>query len=321
MDHPDPAVVRRPSHAREEHRHGPRAIVTTYASGFLMGSADLVPGVSGGTVALVLGIYERLVANIRQGARAVSLLLRAELTDGTRALRHVEWGFLVSLLAGVLTAVVTLASGLKHLLDTQPVYLSAAFFGLIVGSVAVAAGELEEHTPRTTGIIAVSAVVTFLLLGLRSGHVTDPSLGVVFAGGALAVCAMILPGISGSFILLMIGLYQSVLDAVDARDLVTVAVFALGAAIGLGSFATFLNWLLRRHRETVLAVLIGLMAGSLRVLWPWPAGADGVGDTRLAAPVAGQLPGTLTLAVVGAVAVVAIAALARRVGAPGAPTA
>ncbi|MFP5310713.1 MAG: DUF368 domain-containing protein [Actinomycetes bacterium] len=304
-------VAPRPAHAPETHPHGPRAVAITYVSGFLMGSADLVPGVSGGTVALVLGIYERLVASIRQGAKAMSLLARGRIGDTVGALRHVEWVFLLSLLAGIATAVVTLASGLEHLLETQPVPLSAAFLGLVAGSCVVALDELEERTPRLWAVMLAGALVTFVVLGLRSGRVTDPGPAVVFASGALAICAMILPGISGSFILLMIGMYQTVLGSISDRDLGIIVVFGAGAVIGLAAFSTLLTWMLVRARDLVLAVLIGLMAGSLRVLWPWPAGEDGVGDTALGAP-DGQVALAAALAVAGFLAVVLVARTARR---------
>jgi putative membrane protein len=309
----DPARVARPSAAAlPATPYGVRTVVTTYASGFLMGSADLVPGVSGGTIALVLGIYERLVANLRQGSRAAALLVRGSLRDAVRALGFVEWRFLVPLLLGVLTAVFGLARALEHLLESAPVLLSAGFFGLIVGSVAIAATELRERSLRILGVAAASAVVTFLLLGLRGGRFDDPGLVVVFAGGALAVTAMILPGISGSFILLTIGLYEFVLGAVSELRPAVLLAFAGGAVVGLGSFSTLLNWLLREAREWVLAVLVGLMAGSLRVLWPWPAEPDGVGTTTLGSPVAGEVLPAVAVAVAGAVFVVAVAALARR---------
>lgn len=309
----DPALVERPAEAQlEPQGFGVVTMATTYASGFLMGSADLVPGVSGGTIALVLGIYERLVADIRQGSRAASLLVRGSGRDALRALGYVEWSFLAPLLAGVLTAVIVLASFLEHLLETQPVLLSAAFAGLIVGSVVVSVTELRERSLRILLVAVVSAAVTFVALGLRSGRFDDPTLLIVLAGGALAICAMILPGISGSFILLMIGLYEYVLGAVSDRDLVVIATFGVGTVIGLGTFSTFLNWLLTRYRELVLAVLIGLMAGSLRVLWPWPAEPDGVGTTTLGAPPAGDLLPAIGLAVAGAVAVVIVAGVARK---------
>jgi putative membrane protein len=307
----DTVAVARPASVTQRAPFGPRTMATTYVSGFLMGSADLVPGVSGGTVALVVGIYERLVTNIRQGARGAGQLARGDLRNFVAALRLVEWSFLAPLLLGVLTAVVTLASALHRLLETQPVMLSGAFFGLIVGSVVVAYTELGHRTASIHAILVAAAAATFLLLGFRSGTFDDASLPIVFAGGALAVCAMILPGISGSFILLMLGLYEYVLGAVSDRELVTVGVFAAGAVVGLGAFSTLLHWLLVRFRDVVLAVLIGIMAGSLRVLWPWPVGADGVGTTTLGAPVPGEVAGALVWGVVGAVVVVVIARAAR----------
>ncbi|MDX1658142.1 MAG: DUF368 domain-containing protein [Nitriliruptorales bacterium] len=307
----DPAAVDRPPGVPVR-RFGAKTMATTLVSGFLMGSADIVPGVSGGTVALVLGIYERVVINVRQGARALSLLLRGELRHAVRALGFVEWSFLAPLLIGIGAAVLTLASGLEHLLENEPELLAAAFFGLVLGSAVVAYTEIDDLTRWDVHLVVVaSAVATFGLLGLRSGRFEDPSLVVVFGGGALAITAMILPGVSGSFILLMIGLYEGVLDAVNERDLVTLAVFGAGAAVGLGSFATFLNWLLRRYHAVVLAALIGLMLGSLRVLWPWPAGVDGVGDVRLGAPPEGDLLPAVGLALAGAVAVVVIAVASR----------
>lgn len=306
----DPAAVERPS-GFAPRRFGLRTMLTTLASGFLMGSADIVPGVSGGTVALVLGIYERLVANIRQGARAASLLVRGQVRTALRALGLVEWTFLAPLLLGIGVAIITLASGLEHLLQTQPVYLAAAFFGLIVGSVVVSYTEIGSRRAHVHVVLVASAVATFLLLGLRSGRFEDPSLLIVFVGGMLAICAMILPGVSGSFILLMIGLYEVVLGGVNDRDVVLVAVFGVGAVVGLGSFSTFLNWLLRRYHAVVLAALVGLMIGSLRVLWPWPAGEHGVGDTALGPPVQGELLPAIGLMAAGAVAVVAIALVAR----------
>lgn len=306
----DPAAVARPAGLRRR-RFGVRTMITTAVSGFLMGSADIVPGVSGGTVALVLGIYERLVANIRQGARAASLLVRGQIRTALRALGLVEWTFLGPLLLGILAAVVSLASALEHLLEREPTMMSAAFFGLIVGSVVVSYTEIRERRWDVHLVLVVSAIATFLLLGLRSGRFEDPTLVIVFLGGMLAICAMILPGISGSFILLIIGLYQVVLGAVNDRDLVLVTVFGLGAVVGLGSFATLLNWLLRRFHSIVLAALVGLMLGSLRVLWPWPAGADGVGDTRLGPPVAAELLPAVGLALAGVVAVVVVALAAR----------
>lgn len=252
--------------------------------GFAMGAADLVPGVSGGTVALVLGIYERLVENISIGASALGRFLRADLRGGFAGLRRVEWIFLLPLLGGILVAVVSLAGPLTTLLEEEPVVLGAAFFGLILGSIPIAWGYLRSPSSTSYGIAAVFAVVVFFLLGTRGAPVADPSLLVFFGAGALAIVAMILPGISGSFILVTIGMYDHVLTAVDDFALTTVLVVGLGAALGLGLFSKGLEWLLEHHHDRVLAALVGLMVGSLRVLWPWPHDLGGIEDVRLGTP-------------------------------------
>ncbi len=273
--------------------------LATFVGGFLMGAADIVPGVSGGTIALVIGIYERLIGQVRTGAAAMSRLVRADPRRALAEARLVQWRFVLPLGVGILLAIATLSSLLEHLLEEQPVLLSGLFLGLVAGSVVVAMREFDDVVrPSHLVVVAVTTVAVFALLGLRSGRIEDPSLLVFLAGGAVAICAMILPGISGSFILLLLGLYNAVIAAVSARDLDVVAAVAIGAVVGLALFSTLLHWLLANFHDLVLAALIGLMAGSLRVLWPWPAGADGVGDTGLGAPT-GQVPATIGLALVG----------------------
>jgi putative membrane protein len=286
--------------------------LATLVGGFLMGSADIVPGVSGGTIALVIGIYERLVAQVRTGASALARLVRGDLSGAGAEARLVQWRFVVPLGVGILAAVALLSSALEHLLEEQPVALSGLFLGLVAGSVVVASREFRSPADGTrVAVVAGTAIAVFGLLGLRSGTAQDPSLLVFFAGGAVAVCAMILPGISGSFILLLLGLYDAVIGAVSDRDLVVVAVVGAGAVLGLALFSTLLHWLLANHHDLVLAALIGLMAGSLRVLWPWPAGEDGVGDTTLGAP-DGQVLAVVGLAVVGFLVVLVVARLGDR---------
>lgn len=280
-----------------------------------MGSADIVPGVSGGTIALVFGIYERLVAEVRGGAGAIAALVRLDVRGALDRAKAVDWTFVISLAVGILTAIVALANVLEHLLEDEPVLLSGLFLGLVAGSVVVAAGMLKAPAASHVAVGAVVAVVAFVGLGVKGGTITDPSLLVYVAGGAVAICAMILPGISGSFILLLLGLYDAVIGAVSDRDLLVVGAVGLGAVVGLAAFSTLLNWLLEHHHDVVLAALIGLMAGSMRVLWPWPAGEDGVGDTGLQAP-DGDVVGVVLLVVVGAVVVLAVAALGRRVREP-----
>lgn len=280
--------------------------------GFGMGSADLVPGFSGGTVAIITGIYARLIANVRQGARFLSRLLRGRWAEAGRAFVELEWGFVVPLLVGLASAIVLLATFLERLLREQPVGMSALFLGLVLGATVLALRELQAPTWRHLVIGVVVAAGAFALLGLRPAYIEDPSLPMVFVGGAVAISAMILPGISGSFLLLLIGLYEAVLGAVTDRNVVLLGVFVLGCVVGLALSSTLLNWLLRHYHDLVLSALLGLMAGSARVLWPWPTDQGGVGDTRLAAPVAAEVPMALGLAVAGAVAVAVVAFVAQR---------
>lgn len=247
-----------------------------------MGTADLVPGVSGGTIALVLGIYERLVGSIREGSSALGSLVKVDGEGFRTHMRGVEWRFLLPLLGGILFAVWLLASFLERQLEERPTVLAGLFLGLVVGSVVIAWKLIQSPGMRHVAITVVVAVGLFLLLGLGEGlEVSDPSYLAFFGAAALAICAMILPGISGSLILLMLGMYAPVLGAVSDRDLTTLAVVGLGAVVGLALFSQVLNWALKNHHDPVLAALVGLMAGSTRVLWPWP---DGVSSSDLGAP-------------------------------------
>lgn len=272
-----------------------------------MGAANLIPGVSGGTIALVIGIYERLVASIREGSSALGNLLKGDLKAVRTHLAAVEWVFLLSILAGVLGAVLLLASFLERLLEERPTVTAALFFGLVFGSVVIAWRLLKD--PRMIHVlIAVAVGVTlFLLLGLGdAGEATDPSLLAFFVAGALAICSMILPGISGALILLLVGMYAAVLSAWNERDFASLGVFALGAIIGLALFSQFLHWALNHYHDLVLAGLVGLMAGSLRRLWPWP---DGVDTAVLAAPGEDWLK-ALAAMLLGVLVVLAISRLA-----------
>jgi putative membrane protein len=276
--------------------------------GFLMGSADVVPGVSGGTIALVLGIYERLVHAIRTGASALGSLVRGRFGEALQRARAVEWNFLAPLLAGIGLAIVSLAALIEHFLEEEPTNTAAVFFGLVAGSILLAWRLVGRWNNRRVGTAVAVAVIAFAVLGLRSEEITDPATVLFFVAGAIAIIAMILPGISGSFILLMLGMYEAVLAAVNDRDLLVLGVFAVGAVIGLAAFSTLLDRMLRDHHDTVMAGLIGLMAGSLRVLWPWPDGTD---TANLATPSEPLIP--VVLAVVGLVVVTVIARLGRPV--------
>ena len=284
-------------------------VLFTAVRGFAMGAADIVPGVSGGTIALVFGIYERLIASVRAGSSALGHLARGDLAGSRTWFGRVEWAFIIPLGVGILAAIVTLAHLIEDLLVDEPVLMASAFVGLVAGSVVVAWRLLRNPLLLHIAIIAVVAIVVFALLGFTGGtteetvgQVDDPALWAFFGAGAIAICAMILPGVSGSFLLVVMGMYGPVLGAVTDRDILVLATFAVGAVLGLALFSQVLHRALARHHDVVIAALIGLMAGSLRVLWPWPLGVD---STELGAP-DGDLVGAIITAAIGFVIVVAV---------------
>ena len=273
-----------------------------------MGAADIVPGVSGGTIALVLGIYTHLIDTVREGAAVLGAAVKGDFSGAVEKFKAVDWAFFIPLLVGIGIAVLALTPVIKHLLETQPVRMAATFFGLVVGSIVVTAQRLKLDATRAATLVGV-AIVAFFVLGLRSGPVSDPALWYVFIAGAIAICAMILPGISGSFLLLMLGVYETTTGAVKDMDLAYIAVFGLGAVLGLAGFSTVLHWALHHYHQLMLAGLTGLMLGSLRVLWPWPNGTEGTEGNEMWMP-SGDVWVPILLAVVGGVAVVAMSMLA-----------
>ncbi|MCY3863753.1 MAG: DUF368 domain-containing protein [bacterium] len=252
------------SRASETVRHAVR--------GVLMGAADVVPGVSGGTVALLLGIYERLIDTVRAGAGVVGTLLRGNWRGAWDRLRSFDWWFAVPLAAGIMVAVAALASVIDELLINEPEAMAGLFFGLVAASVVVAWKLVDKPS---AGLVLVALAVGglfFWLLGLQSGPVADQTEIALFGSGIVAVCAMLLPGISGSFILLMLGVYPAAIAAVDDWVWADLAALAAGAVLGLALFSHLIDRLLHRWHDPTLAVMVGLLLGSLRVLWPWPAG-------------------------------------------------
>ncbi len=252
----------------------------TVVRGFCMGAADIVPGVSGGTIAFIFGIYQRLIDNIRTGARVIGALLRLRLGEALGQLRRIEWSFLVPLLGGIAAAFLALSHLIENLLRDHPEPMAGLFLGLVVASVAVAWKMVHEWTRVDLTIVLVVGALAFVLLGFQSGTVADPSAAQFLGAGAIAICAMILPGISGSFLLLMLGMYAALLGAVNDRALGDLSLFLVGAVVGLAAFSTLLSWLLEHHSDRVLAALIGLMIGSVRVLWPWPNGVGIISDVQ-----------------------------------------
>ncbi|MGQ9927890.1 MAG: DUF368 domain-containing protein [Chloroflexaceae bacterium] len=236
-----------------------------FFTGFAMGVADLIPGVSGGTMAFILGIYERLLAAIK--AFNLNLLRLIGQFRWREALAQVPWGFLIPLGLGIGVAVISMARLMRYLLENQPVFLFSFFFGLIVASI-IAVGATVRWRPSSAAALLIGSLGAYVLVGLVPLAMPHDPITLFFSG-AVAIMAMILPGISGSFILLILGQYAYVLDAVSDLNLLAIIPVALGAVVGLLGFVRLLSWLLRHYHHVTVAVLMGFMVGSLRKIWPW----------------------------------------------------
>lgn len=244
----------------------PKEYAAIVLRGFLMGASDVVPGVSGGTMALILGIYEELIDAIKSiDIKVIRLLLTFKFKE---ALAIVPWKFLLSVVTGILLAIFSLAKGLAWLLENQPVLLWSFFFGLVLASVLMVGRRITRWSIGMVAAALLMAIGAYWLVGLVPVE-TSTAPWFVFLSGAIAICAMILPGISGSFILVLLGKYQYILGAVNNRDILTLIIFALGAGLGIITFAQILGWLFKRYHNLTIAMLTGLMLGSLRKVWPW----------------------------------------------------
>lgn len=231
-----------------------------------MGTADLIPGVSGGTVAFLSGIYEELLFSIKTINREFfQLLFKKQIRQ---ALALIPFRFLTPLALGIFTALLTLAQVLIFLLHKYPTFVWAFFFGLVLASVRVVLKRIVKWNLSDKISFIVSAIITYFVVSLIPIH-TPNTLPFFFVSGAIAISAMILPGVSGSFILLLLGKYQQILKAVTNRDLLILGVFMAGCVFGLALFARILSWLFRHHHDISVSILAGIMLGSVRKLWPW----------------------------------------------------
>ncbi|WP_100751653.1 DUF368 domain-containing protein [Vibrio salilacus] len=239
---------------------------STFLKGMAMGAADVVPGVSGGTIAFITGIYDTLLESIRRINPNVIGIWKRE--GFKAAFNHINGRFLLALFAGVFTSIATLAKLISWLLVTHPIPLWSFFFGLILVSVFHMLKQIEQRSINSAVMLLLGIAFAYSITILNPLQLEPTSLNVLFAGG-IAICAMILPGISGSFILLLIGMYTPVLGAVKSLDITILALFLCGCVIGLLSFSHVLSWLLRRFRDLTLVFLTGLMLGTLPKIWPW----------------------------------------------------
>lgn len=236
--------------------------------GMAMGTADLVPGVSGGTVAFIAGIYEELLDTI--GALGWGTLQSLFREGPVHTWRRFNLGFLAALVVGMSSAIVLLAGALHHLLEHHPVLVWAFFFGLVAASVPLMLRDIprQDFTVSTGFAVVVGAALAWWLTGLPP-LVQGDHPAFLFGAGAIAICAMILPGISGSFILVILGAYSAVIGALKSFDLIRITAFTAGAVAGLLGFSKALGWTFKRHRQLAVALLSGFLIGSLRKLWPW----------------------------------------------------
>ncbi len=281
--------------------------------GIVIGVAEIIPGVSGGTVALLVGIYDTLISSAATVVRSLRGVFAASArVQDWPAMRQVPWLRLVAIAVGMLGGIILGAAMIEPLVTDYPEMTRAFFAGLIVASVAVPL-RMAGWPLRASEIVIVGVVaaVMFIVLAVPPLVQAQPGVLTIALSAAIAVCALVLPGVSGSFLLLSLGLYEPTLQAVNTRDGEYLGVFILGAIIGLGSFVVVLQWLLRSHRRITLVVMTGLLIGSLRALWPWQS----KGRDLLTPPLADVLP-ALLWAALGAAIVTGLIVLERRRLAP-----
>ncbi|MCG9777463.1 DUF368 domain-containing protein [Photobacterium damselae] len=238
----------------------------TFLKGMAMGAADVVPGVSGGTIAFITGIYDTLLESIRRINPKLITVLKEKGIKG--AFEHINGTFLIALFAGILTSIFTLARFITWMLHTHPIPLWSFFFGLIIVSVIHMFKQVDRWALTRFIAVILGAAFAYGITVVNPVSMDPTPVNIVIAG-AIAICAMILPGISGSFILLLLGMYAPILGAAKSMDVVTLGLFAMGCVVGLLTFSHILSWILRNYRDIALTFLTGLMIGTLGKIWPW----------------------------------------------------
>lgn len=237
-----------------------------FGTGITMGAADIVPGVSGGTVAFLLGIYEELIYSIKLiTGDVLKLFLKGKFKAGWKL---IPFQFLVPLFLGIGIALVSLARVISHLLVASPTFVWSFFFGLVLASVFVVRKRVVTWDVHDYVATLITAVLAFILVGVVPVETSESPI-MLFLSGAIAICAMILPGISGSFLLVIMGKYEQILGAVTNFEVGKLLIFGAGAVVGLALFSRLLSYLFAKHHDLIIAILIGFMLGSLRKIWPW----------------------------------------------------
>ncbi|MFK7749742.1 MAG: DUF368 domain-containing protein [Kordia sp.] len=243
--------------------------------GLAMGAADVVPGVSGGTIAFISGIYEELITSINNINFGLVKTLRK---DGIKAAwKQLNGNFLVALMLGIGISILSLAQLIRSLLKEEPVLLWSFFFGLVIASILFIGKQIEKWDWKAILGFVLAAILAYYITTLPRGTENVEASWFLFVAGSLAICAMILPGISGAFILVLLGAYQPVMDAISDRNIKLIAIFAAGAIIGLLLFSKLLKWLFSNYKNLTFAILTGFILGSLNKIWPWKV----IIDTRI----------------------------------------
>lgn len=235
--------------------------------GMAMGAADVVPGVSGGTIAFISGIYEELLGAIS----AVNFkLLKTLKNEGFKVVwQQVNGSFLVALFAGIFISILSLAKSIKWLLENQPVLLWSFFFGLVLASIIYVGKQVEKWNLKISVLCLLGIAFGYIITIVPATNTGDFNYLFLVFSGAIASCAMILPGISGSYILLLIGVYPLVMTAITNKDLKIISAIGIGVVVGLLTFSKVLKWLFANYKNEMLVVLTGIMLGSLNKVWPW----------------------------------------------------
>jgi len=237
-----------------------------YLKGIGMGAADVIPGVSGGTIAFITGIYEELIESIRSlDVASFKLIMKLELQAFWK---KINGNFLLFVLGGIITSLLSLAKLMNYLLIVYPIQVWSFFFGLILISAPLILREIKTWS-ITSAFLGIIGMAIAYWITIVSPAETPSNLSFIFFCGALAICAMILPGISGAFILLLLGKYEYIIKSLVEMNLLVVGVFVLGCIVGILSFSRFLSWILKHYRFPTLALLAGFMLGSLNKVWPW----------------------------------------------------
>lgn len=245
-----------------------------FLKGFAMGTANVIPGVSGGTIALITGIFERLINSLKSfNMQAIKLLFKR---DFKAFVAHTDFQFFIVIMLGIVASIFTVAKLLSFLFDNYPVFIWSYFFGLIIASIWLVGKTISKYNASVFLFLILGTATAASITILSPARENDSFIYLVICG-VVAVCSMILPGISGSFVLVLMGNYELVLRSINELNIINLAAIGIGCAIGLPAFSHLLSWLYKKFKNQTVAILTGFILGSLAVIWPWKNSYDNAG--------------------------------------------